>query len=149
MAGTIWTAAQAKQQELISSGTIAPILAERYYAVDYLHEGMTLALAAADLAVARAGASVLGEFPVAGLPSVLVPLAIAGGHQHLNAELLANQNAAVIIADDRVNDELGPAVFGLLRDSERRAAMSAAAARLANPWAANNIAAQLVELAAT
>ena len=123
--------------------------ADRYHPVDYLHDAMPLALAAADLTVARAGASSLGEFPVAQLPSVLVPLPHGGVGQQANAQVLADHGAAVVVADDRLAAELVPAVLGLLQDAGRLAAMRQAAANLAKPEAARTIAAALIQLQKT
>jgi UDP-N-acetylglucosamine--N-acetylmuramyl-(pentapeptide) pyrophosphoryl-undecaprenol N-acetylglucosamine transferase len=116
--------------------------------VDYLHETMPLALAAADLTVARAGASILGEFPVAALPSVLAPLPIAGVNQQRNAEQLARHGAARIVEDARLGVDLAPTVIELLTNPEERCAMSQAAAHLARPDAARQIADELLRLGA-
>lgn len=122
-------------------------LAERYCAVDYLHEAMPDALAAADVTVARAGASILGEFTVTGLPAVLVPLPIAGGHQDHNAQTLAQAGAAVILDDADLSRDLVSTTLPLLQDADRRNAMADAARRLARPAAAAAIAAELRKLA--
>ena len=124
-------------------------LARRYHPVAYLHEEMAWALAAADLAVARAGASVLAEFPLARLPSVLAPLPIAGSHQARNAEKLAQSGGAIIVEDRRLAEELGPTVAALLADEPRRLSMGAAVNALARPQAADHIARELQWLAAS
>lgn len=118
-------------------------LAGRYHPVPYLHEEMSWALASADLAVARAGASVLAEFPLARLPSVLVPLPIAGSHQMRNAKKLAQSGGAVIVEDGTLAHMLLPTVSGLLANAGRRSAMGTAVASLARPHAAGNIAREL------
>jgi UDP-N-acetylglucosamine--N-acetylmuramyl-(pentapeptide) pyrophosphoryl-undecaprenol N-acetylglucosamine transferase len=133
-----------EQQQAWSAGPVVDLA--HYHPVEYLHEAMPLALAAADLSVARAGASILGEFPVAGLPSILVPLPIAGVNQQRNAEQLARYDAALIIPDADLGKELGPQVVALLQDKARLEAMAAAAAQLARPGAAQQIAAELGRL---
>lgn len=143
-----WGLAKEQMQTLRSTGVLSGGAARRYHPVDYLHEAMSLALAAADLTVARAGASTLGEFPVVGLPSVLVPLVISGVNQQLNAEQLANHGAAVIVADNQLADDLARTVVELLNQSDRRAAMAKAARALAKPDAAQKIADTLVEMVA-
>ncbi len=121
-------------------------LSRRYHPVDYLHDEMALALAAADLAVARAGASTLAEFPIARLPSVLVPLPISGGHQFPNAQKLADCGGAVIIRDEALSEKLLPTLNELLADENRRLQMGADAATLAVPQAGLNIAQAIVRL---
>ena len=127
---------------------LPPELARRYHPVDYLHDEMSLALAAADLALARAGASTLAEFPIAHLPSVLVPLPISGGHQIPNAQKLADSGGALIIRDEELSARLVPVLSELLRDESRRLKMGAAVATLSCPQAGMNIACVLMELGA-
>ncbi len=127
--------------------TLPPSLKERYRLYPYLHEEMAAALQAADLVVARAGASTLGEFPALGLPAILVPLPISGGHQRHNARYLADRGAAVIIENDALPVELLPTVQALMGSPERLASMSQASAGLARPRAAEAIAQALVDLA--
>lgn len=121
-------------------------LRERYYAVPYLHE-IGHALASADLAVSRAGASTLGEMPFFGLPAVLVPYPHAWRYQRVNAEWLTERGAAVTLRDERLDDELLPTLRGLLENEERLARMADRARALSRPDAAACLARNLLALA--
>ncbi|MEW6084749.1 MAG: UDP-N-acetylglucosamine--N-acetylmuramyl-(pentapeptide) pyrophosphoryl-undecaprenol N-acetylglucosamine transferase [Chloroflexota bacterium] len=121
-------------------------LAARYHALPYLHE-MGAALAAADLVVSRAGASVLGEFPLFGLPAVLVPYPHAWRYQKVNAEFLAYRGAAVILEDHRLKNELLVTLNVLLDNRNKLKSMRAAMFELSHPRAAEKIASVLIELA--
>lgn len=122
-------------------------LRARYHAYPYLHKEMLQALVAADIAVARAGASTLGEFPAVSLPSVLVPYPYAGQHQHANADYLVNHGAAVIVEDGDLSARLASVVLELLHATEKRKQMARAAYSLARPDAAANIARLIFEMA--
>ena len=115
-------------------------LQSRYRLYTYMSEEMPLAMAACDLAVSRAGASVMGEYPAAGLPAVLAPLGEAGGHQRYNAELLADAGGAVVIDNDRVSDELYETTTQLLADHQRLQSMREAMLNLRRIDAARRIA---------
>jgi UDP-N-acetylglucosamine--N-acetylmuramyl-(pentapeptide) pyrophosphoryl-undecaprenol N-acetylglucosamine transferase len=119
----------------------------RYHPYPYLHDEMVQALAAADLVIARAGASVLGEFPAVGLPSVLGPYPYAGQHQDANAAYLGDRGAALVVPDDELAGRLAPAVLSLLTEPQRLASMAAATRSLARPHAAVAIADKLRQLA--
>ena len=108
----------------------------RYKAFPYLHEEMGAALSVADLVVSRAGASILGEFPLFGIPAVLVPYPFAWRYQRLNAEYLVERKAAIIIKDEDLSDQLLRKIRELIRDSNQRKEMSHAMRKLAKPDAA-------------
>jgi len=119
---------------------------ERYHAFPYLHEQMGAALAAADLAISRAGASTLGEFPFFGLPAILVPYPHAWRYQKVNADYLAERGAAVILKDELLSDELLPVIKDLLANPSKRKAMSKAMSSLSHPQAPRVIAEQILRL---
>lgn len=121
--------------------------AVRYHVFPYLHEEMGAALASADLVVSRAGASSLGEFPLFGLPAVLVPYPYAWRYQKVNAESLVKRGAAVLLEDARLQTELVPTVQSLLANGTRLKSMREAMRALARPQAAADIARQLADLA--
>lgn len=108
----------------------------RYHLFGYTDE-MPWAMAASDLAVMRAGASTLGELPIAGLPVVSIPGAFSD--QAVNAEYLASHGAAVHLPADRIA-ELETLVMALVHDPARREEMARAMRALARPDAAAHIA---------
>jgi UDP-N-acetylglucosamine--N-acetylmuramyl-(pentapeptide) pyrophosphoryl-undecaprenol N-acetylglucosamine transferase len=72
-------------------------------ALPFCHE-MGMAYRAADVAVARSGASTLNELALLGLPAVLVPYPFAADrHQHLNAEAFVEAGASVMADEDKVD----------------------------------------------
>ena len=121
-------------------------LAARYHAMPYLHE-MGAALAAADLVVSRAGASTLGEFPLFGLPAILVPYPYAWRYQKVNADYLTNRGAAVILEDRLLKEELLNTLTVLIENPNKLQAMRAAMFELSHPRAAEKIAGVLTGLA--
>jgi UDP-N-acetylglucosamine--N-acetylmuramyl-(pentapeptide) pyrophosphoryl-undecaprenol N-acetylglucosamine transferase len=104
------------------------------------------ALAAADLAISRAGGTVW-ELAAAGTPAILVPYPYAtADHQTLNARHFEDGGGAVVVGQSDLM--LVPALAEeLLGDADRLARMSNAMRTLARPGAADVVADELVALA--
>jgi UDP-N-acetylglucosamine--N-acetylmuramyl-(pentapeptide) pyrophosphoryl-undecaprenol N-acetylglucosamine transferase len=109
---------------------------------------MPRALAAADLAISRAGAMGTAELLAWGIPSVLVPLPTAAAdHQTHNARALDADGAAVALPESEVTPvRLWAEVVTLAADAARRRAMAERARARARPDAARAIAAHLARL---
>ena len=129
--------------------TVANVLTECgppgwVHPVPYLDD-MPSALAAADLAVSRAGAMSTAELLIQGLPAILVPLPTAAAdHQMANARSLEAAGAALVAPQAELTPEsLWDTVALLLASPERLAHMRKSALALARPSAADDIAADL------
>lgn len=120
--------------------------AENYHIFPYLHEKMGAALAAADLVISRAGASCLGEFPLFGLPAILVPYPHAWRYQKVNAEFLAKHGGAIIIEDEKLLNQLLGTVKRLLSHPNELASMRESMKRLSHPNASSEIGRHLFSL---
>jgi UDP-N-acetylglucosamine--N-acetylmuramyl-(pentapeptide) pyrophosphoryl-undecaprenol N-acetylglucosamine transferase len=113
---------------------------------------MPEAMAAADFAVSRAGASTLAELTAVGLPSVLLPYPYhKDQHQRHNAEVLAQAGAAAIL-DDHIDTAantgaLRPILTAIMGEPAKLDRMKAAARSLGKPDAARDIAKELIGLA--
>lgn len=117
----------------------APLIG-RYHPYPYLHEEMGAALASADLAVTRAGASTLGELPQFGLPSVLIPYPYAWRYQKVNAKYLTDKGAAVTLENEQINHKLLPLITELFSQPQKLETMRTMMRSLARPFAAKDIA---------
>jgi UDP-N-acetylglucosamine--N-acetylmuramyl-(pentapeptide) pyrophosphoryl-undecaprenol N-acetylglucosamine transferase len=116
-------------------------LRSRYRLFAYLPAAaMAQMMAAADLAVCRAGAAPLAELPLAGVPAIMVPGSFSS--QAANADYMREQGAALVIPDDELTaDALHQQALSLLRDAPRLQEMAQKMRALARPDAAAAIAA--------
>jgi UDP-N-acetylglucosamine--N-acetylmuramyl-(pentapeptide) pyrophosphoryl-undecaprenol N-acetylglucosamine transferase len=119
----------------------------KYRVYPFLHEKMGAALRSADLVVSRSGASILGEYPMFGLPAILVPYPHAWRYQKTNADYLVRRGAAELIQDADLNEELYDRIQLLMKDPQKLSQMRDAMKRLAKPDAARTIAERLFSLA--
>ena len=122
-------------------------LQKKYRVYPFLHEEMGAALRSADLVVSRSGASVLGEYPMFELPAILVPYPHAWRYQKTNAQFLVDQNAALLVKDEDLEERLLPEILSLIRDRERLEKMKTALRKMAKPNAAETLARELISLA--
>lgn len=119
----------------------------RYKLLAFLDE-MQWALAAADVAVTRAGANGLAELAAAGVAMIMVPYPYAGGHQRYNAEPLQEVGAGIIVPDEELTaGRLADEVRAIMSDEGRLRAMSEAARKWARPDAARRVAELILQVA--
>ena len=111
-----------------------------------------LAYAAADLVVARAGASTIAELLAVGLPAILVPYPFhRDQHQRRQARAVESLGAAVVVEDrgDEADGwrKLGEALEVLATDASRLERMGERARAVGRPRAAEEIALEILKLA--
>ena len=111
-------------------------------------DDMTTALAAADIAVSRAGAMATSEFLAWGLPAVLVPLPTAAAdHQTRNARALSAAGTAVHLPEVATSPyDLWSVLLELAGDDARLSSMADAARERGRPDAAAEIARAMADL---
>ena len=108
-------------------------------------------LAAADLVVGRSGAVSVAEYAAAGVASICMPYPHhKDRHQYLNAGILVEAGAAVVVddlpdADERVG-WLWEELADLMRHDDKRRDMAQACTAVARPNAAAEIAARLLAM---
>jgi UDP-N-acetylglucosamine--N-acetylmuramyl-(pentapeptide) pyrophosphoryl-undecaprenol N-acetylglucosamine transferase len=103
----------------------------------YLHD-LSDAYAAADLVLARSGASTVGELVATGRPAILVPYPFAADdHQRANAERVAATGAAIVVDDRELVAGRLRGILAEITDPARLEAMrlAAEAQRVADPIA--------------
>jgi len=112
-----------------------------YQPVRY-EDRMHLLLAAADVAVTRAGGNTVAELAVVGLPAILVPLPIAPrDHQTANAAVLTRAGGAKHVPDHELDAaRLREELEELLSDLDQLRAMGKAAQSVAYRDAADRVA---------
>lgn len=106
----------------------------------YAHNMADL-LAASDVVISRAGASILAELTALGVPSILIPSPyVTNNHQEKNARGLESAGAAVVITERELGKEkLLDALHQILTDRKRNQEMRQHALSLGMPDAAERI----------
>lgn len=121
------------------------IMVHGYLSESYRYSG------AADLIVARAGATTLAEFAVQGKACIVIPAPfLTGGQQLKNAEILASKQAVVILPEtDLLADpnRLATQIIALIQDEQRLKSLADNLSQFAEPKAAEHLAKLLLELA--
>lgn len=121
---------------------------DRWQLIAFVSEGMADVVSAADVVVARAGATSILELAAVGAPTILVPNArLTGGHQTKNAKVYAEAGAVEIVDEDVIKTNskaLSGAILSLLTDEARRSKLSATFKTFAKPRAATETAELIV-----
>lgn len=114
----------------------------------FVSKGMARVLGAADIVIARAGATTIMELAALAKPTILVPNAyLTGGHQLKNAAAFAENGAVLILHEDAIEADptlLAQTVKNLLVDKAKLEEMQQAFFAYAKPEAAKDVADLLV-----
>jgi UDP-N-acetylglucosamine--N-acetylmuramyl-(pentapeptide) pyrophosphoryl-undecaprenol N-acetylglucosamine transferase len=123
-------------------------IADRATVVPFIDD-VAAALAAADLCVARSGASSCAELCAVGRAAILVPFPFAADdHQYKNARSVEAGGGAVTIAErDATPERVAAEISALAKAPARREAMANASRALGKPDAARAVALDLYQLA--
>lgn len=110
-------------------------------------DDMASAYSAADLVVARSGATTVAELCVAGKPSVLVPLPSASNNEQLfNGKVLEQRGAAIIVDNNAIEHRLYDLAEDLMSNPGKLSDMGKAALLGAKPDAAERTAREILNI---
>lgn len=114
----------------------------------FVHHGMAEVLAAADVVVARAGATTLLELAALHKPTIIIPNGmLTGGHQLKNAKVYQDALAAVIITEQELavsSDVLAKKIITIIRSPKIMAGLGKNFSAFAKPHAARDMAHMLL-----
>ncbi len=83
-------------------------------------EKMNSAYSACDLLISRAGATTIAEITALSISAVLVPSPnVAENHQYFNAKSLADKNAALLVEDKNLKNDLAGIITNLIFDDSK------------------------------
>ena len=103
---------------------LEPLTEPGYVRLTYC-DRMDLAIAAANFAVSRAGASTVCEFAAVGLPAVFVPYPVGNGEQRFNVAALVQSEGAIVVEDSLFDANwVGQNLIPLVSNSKQVAAMA-------------------------
>ena len=108
------------------------------------------AYSAADLLLARAGATTIAEVAQIGLPVIFVPSPnVAADHQYKNAKVLKDANAAELIGDSGIDTKLISIINSLINNENKLETLRTNIKAFANPNAIKTISNEIIKMAAT
>ncbi len=107
---------------------------------------MSIAYAAADIIISRAGAIAISELCLAGKPTVLIPFPYAAeDHQTKNAQQLVDHGAAIMVKDSDAGTLLLPEIQKLIQNEELRNELGKNILQLAKPNATEDIVSYIIK----
>jgi len=111
-------------------------------------DDMSAAYSSSDLIIARAGATTIAELSYLGLPVVLVPSPnVAANHQYKNAESLKKVNAAELVEDAKLNQEITEKIQTIINDVDKLNELKENIKKFSRPDAAKVVAESAIKLA--
>lgn len=99
------------------------------------------------LTIARAGAGTVSECALLGRAAIFVPLKLADGHQKLNAKVLTDKEASILMEEDDFTPEgLSQTLQELMNNPEMLTGMEKKALAQAKPNASKDVASAILKL---
>lgn len=108
-------------------------------------------LSAADLVISRAGATTLAEIASLAKPLIIIPSKVlTGGHQQKNAQVYADNNAAIVLNEDKLDkspQELTNLIKQILESDVKRKDLENNISKTVNLDASLNISSLIIKVA--
>lgn len=111
---------------------------------------MGTAYSAADVVVARSGATTIAELGIVAKPAIFIPLPSASTNEQMkNARVTTAAGASILIEDSTLREDFVPAVLRLLQEKTKRNDMALAMAKFGRPTAARDVAELVLRIIST